>query len=279
MSCGIYKITNLINNKIYIGQSINIEKRWACEKCGNCNDHLTRAFKKYGIDNFNFEIIEECQQSELNEKESYYIMLFKSFDEKNGYNMTLGGDANGKYTFELSKEKERQRFKRYRENNKEKIKQRNKEKYLKNIDNNRKKALERYYNNQEKRILSNKIWKENNKDKVKLQQKKYREEHKEELRAKQKKYREEHKDKIKELERKNYSKHLEYINKKNKSICFDPFRKKFVTLVALKSYCQRQNIKINYNDCIVKFKYLTKIKKCFIISKNPNQAIKPEIGE
>ena len=59
--CGIYKITNKINGKCYIGQSNDIHRRWKQELAPNAklNPHLARAFEKYGIDNFEFEIIEE----------------------------------------------------------------------------------------------------------------------------------------------------------------------------------------------------------------------------
>ena len=60
--CGIYKITNKINGKCYIGQSNDIHRRWKQELAPNAklNPHLARAFEKYGIDNFEFEIIEEA---------------------------------------------------------------------------------------------------------------------------------------------------------------------------------------------------------------------------
>ena len=94
MSCGIYKITNTINNKAYIGQSLNIEERWKRHKY-HCHiiDHypLYQAFAKYGIDNFNFEIIKECLPEELNSLEMYYINYYDTF--KNGYNQTEGGEG------------------------------------------------------------------------------------------------------------------------------------------------------------------------------------------
>lgn len=98
---GIYKITNLINGNPYIGQSIDIYKRWRQEKedSKNVNNHsynypLMRAFRKYGIGNFSFEIIEECKIEELNERERYWIKFYDSFF--NGYNQTLGGDATSR---------------------------------------------------------------------------------------------------------------------------------------------------------------------------------------
>lgn len=104
---GIYKIENLINNHCYIGQSINIQKRLNRHKTvafnENNNDYnypLYRAFRKYGLENFSFEILEECLPEELNEKERYYIQEYNSFF--NGYNQTLGGD-NGSCTPEKEK--------------------------------------------------------------------------------------------------------------------------------------------------------------------------------
>lgn len=95
---GIYKITNLINGNSYIGQSVNIFKRWQQEKedSNNVNSHsynypLMRAFRKYGVDNFSFEILEECNVEDLNEREMYWISFYDTFF--NGYNQTLGGDS------------------------------------------------------------------------------------------------------------------------------------------------------------------------------------------
>lgn len=98
MTCGIYKITNTINNKCYIGQSVQIEIRWRWHK-GNYknknepsyNKHFYRSIRKYGLENFNFEIIEECDQSELNKREMYWIAYYDSYH--NGYNETFGGDG------------------------------------------------------------------------------------------------------------------------------------------------------------------------------------------
>lgn len=97
---GIYKIQNKINNKIYIGQSVDVYRRlkkhiWDIEK--ENNSVLRRAFKKYGIENFTYEIIEECDVDQLDEKEIYYIKLYNSyvgFDNANGYNLNLGGGSN-----------------------------------------------------------------------------------------------------------------------------------------------------------------------------------------
>lgn len=95
---GIYKITNNINGKIYIGQSIDIDKRWREHKRRaqvpnkEYEKYLYRAFRKYGIDNFTFEILEECSRDQLNDRENYYILLYKSNDDYYGYNETSGYD-------------------------------------------------------------------------------------------------------------------------------------------------------------------------------------------
>lgn len=93
---GIYKITNNINNKVYIGQSINIEKRWrehkrrAFVQNKEYNKYLYNAFRKYGLDNFSFEIIIECPREQLNELECFYIRQYNSCNELYGYNETDG---------------------------------------------------------------------------------------------------------------------------------------------------------------------------------------------
>ena len=93
---GIYKITNKINNKVYIGQSVNITKRWNTHrrhsqiKNKDYDKYLYRAFRKYGIENFSFEVIEECPRELLNDRECYYIQLYKSNDDYYGYNETSG---------------------------------------------------------------------------------------------------------------------------------------------------------------------------------------------
>ena len=95
MSCGIYKIENKINHHIYIGQSSKIEERFSNHKWmaknGKDDTKLYRAMRKYGIENFSFEVIEECNLNELNEKEIYWITKYDSCN--NGYNISPGGDS------------------------------------------------------------------------------------------------------------------------------------------------------------------------------------------
>lgn len=93
MSCGIYKIENLLNNKCYIGQSIDIEQRWLKHKSAKDDFLIHKALRKYGIENFIFEILVICDQNELNAKECEYIKKYNSLIP-NGYNMIQGG-SNG----------------------------------------------------------------------------------------------------------------------------------------------------------------------------------------
>lgn len=93
---GIYKITNTINNKVYIGQSVNITARWTKHKNDSKKEEfshypLYRSFNKYGVDNFTFEVVEECSVDYLDEKEKYWIKYYNSF--YNGYNQTEGGQS------------------------------------------------------------------------------------------------------------------------------------------------------------------------------------------
>ena len=73
MSIGIYKITSP-SGKIYIGQSINIIKRFKNYKCLSCKDQpiIYNSFKKHGVENHIFEIIEECTIEQLDEREIYW---------------------------------------------------------------------------------------------------------------------------------------------------------------------------------------------------------------
>lgn len=90
--CGIYKITSP-SGKIYIGQSIDIEKRWSyhSSRFGEGCIKLSNSFKKYGVESHTFEIIEECPQEFLNEREIYWIKHFDTFGTKHGMNLMSGG--------------------------------------------------------------------------------------------------------------------------------------------------------------------------------------------
>lgn len=86
MTVGIYKITNKLNNKCYIGQSVHIERRWQEHCLPSAKSAIALAIKKYGKDNFSFEILEECLIEELDLKEDYYMKYFNSL-KPNGYNI------------------------------------------------------------------------------------------------------------------------------------------------------------------------------------------------
>lgn len=90
MSCGIYKITNKILNKHYIGRSIHIEDRWKEHIRGKGSSLLFTDFQKYGLDNFSFEIIELCTEDIIHQRERYWIEYYGSFVD--GYNKNDGGD-------------------------------------------------------------------------------------------------------------------------------------------------------------------------------------------
>ena len=101
---GIYKITNLVNGKSYIGQSVNIQKRFNAHKSAAFNPNnknydfpLYRAIRKYGIENFKFEILEECNKSQLDIKEMWYISQYQTHSKK-GYNQDDGGNQASHYT-------------------------------------------------------------------------------------------------------------------------------------------------------------------------------------
>lgn len=93
----IYKITNKINDKVYIGKTIKtIEKRYSehLYDSKNKDTYLHRAMRKHGKENFYIETIEEVSNEELNDRERYWISFYKSNYSKNGYNCTSGGDGN-----------------------------------------------------------------------------------------------------------------------------------------------------------------------------------------
>lgn len=99
--CGIYKISNKINNKVYIGQSNDIIQRFRSHKSAlnrhkHNNEYLQLSWDKYGEENFLFEIVMECSTSELDFYEKEFIKLYKSTDRNYGYNIEFGGNAKKK---------------------------------------------------------------------------------------------------------------------------------------------------------------------------------------
>ena len=102
----IYETTNLVNGKKYIGQ--HASKTFDVTYHGSGLVFI-KALKKYGKDNFKTRILEECStESELNEKEIYYIDKFNAVADSNYYNTSFGGESNSRnmrtmYNLELDK--------------------------------------------------------------------------------------------------------------------------------------------------------------------------------
>ena len=91
---GIYKVTNIQTKEIYIGKSVAIGERWqnhvksACGLSGVAESQFQRALKKYGIQNFTWELLEETSKDKLSEREKYYIDFYET--TKYGYNERRG---------------------------------------------------------------------------------------------------------------------------------------------------------------------------------------------
>lgn len=99
---GIYKITCLSNNKVYIGQSVMLNKRLNSHfshlrRGVHHNEHLQKAFNKYGEENFSIEILAECSKSELDNLEKQFILAYKSTNHKYGFNMMDGGQGDERH--------------------------------------------------------------------------------------------------------------------------------------------------------------------------------------
>ena len=119
-TAGIYIFKNIINNKYYIGQSLDIRKRFnkhMLRTRGNWNYPLYNALNKYGLENFEYSIIEivdsinkskEDVTKLLNELEIKYIQQYNSFN--NGYNLTMGGDSISGYKFSEESKKNRSKI-------------------------------------------------------------------------------------------------------------------------------------------------------------------------
>lgn len=95
----LYKITNIIDQKVYIGQSVNPKNRWGRHKCDarlkKSKSHLSSALRRYGFDNFLFEIIVQARSLEdIDDLEIACIQQYQSSNKEHGYNISLGG--NGK---------------------------------------------------------------------------------------------------------------------------------------------------------------------------------------
>ena len=123
---GIYLILNKVNNKCYIGKSINIYSRIKnhigylnLKSKKHENEHLINAWMKYGRTNFDYFVIEECLVENLSEKELYYIDLYQTTDKDKGYNFRKDS-STGMICSEETREKMRlsrkQRDKKFPDN-------------------------------------------------------------------------------------------------------------------------------------------------------------------
>lgn len=107
---GIYCITNNLNGKKYVGKSevdvkARLQEHRTTKNVGNTNEHLHRSILKYGLENFSFEVIEECEPSQCCQRERYWIEKLNCI-YPNGYNYTSGGENASGFTFsELSRQK------------------------------------------------------------------------------------------------------------------------------------------------------------------------------
>jgi len=103
----IYKITNLKNNKIYIGKTINIKKRWERHQylaSTGTKRHLYNAMRYYGVENFTIDVVETCLDEMADDRERFWIEKTKSYKKEIGYNKSRGGEGGN--TWELNDHKE-----------------------------------------------------------------------------------------------------------------------------------------------------------------------------
>ena len=103
----IYKITNVVNGKVYIGQTTcSTQERWKHHvynaNSNNSQYQLYQAMRKYGINSFTVETLEEVSNQKLDERECYWIKTFDSY--RKGYNMTEGGSGVKTRTEDFYKE-------------------------------------------------------------------------------------------------------------------------------------------------------------------------------
>ena len=152
---GIYRITNLINNKVYIGQSKNIERRY--------KEHFLKKYRKsdksyihfailhYGVENFKFEVIKETY--DLNYWEMFLIQIHHSYEPEFGYNLTIGGNYGTRrlddfvYTDEIKNKMSIKAKERWNKEREKIISCQNKGKYTKEWSDKRREIANRMWKN------------------------------------------------------------------------------------------------------------------------------------
>lgn len=115
----IYKATNKVNGKIYIGKTKNFQKRIKKHKSSSFNkkdkayyDYFHKAIRKYGWENFQWTEFASCLNKEdINNIEKETILFFKSHDNNIGYNLTLGGEGGDTFSFLNEEDKNKFRLK------------------------------------------------------------------------------------------------------------------------------------------------------------------------
>lgn len=107
MTCGVYLIENKKTKQKYVGQSINIEKRWQqhCRGYDKQHSYIDNAIQKHGKNNFIFSIITELPHDKilLNIHEKYWIKFYNSYTNQKHYNLTPGGDYNPSQDLKIAK--------------------------------------------------------------------------------------------------------------------------------------------------------------------------------
>jgi len=95
----IYIIKNIVDGKVYIGQTSNIKVRISSHKSElkrnkHRNEYLQNAVNKFSIDNFVFEVIEDCDETNIDNRERYWMDFYDSCNRSKGYNLVYGGNSN-----------------------------------------------------------------------------------------------------------------------------------------------------------------------------------------
>lgn len=104
IKCGVYSITNRVNGKVYIGSSVNLDRRWRTHlrdlsSGRHHSDYLQRAWNKYGAENFEFSVLEEVTSKDLlRKREQFYLDQYCSYNNTNGYNLRDIADPSNGFT-------------------------------------------------------------------------------------------------------------------------------------------------------------------------------------